>query len=99
MKILSTATVIVAVTLFCAQGGYGGRGEDLKALREEINTLKSGQAAMQKELETIKKQLLTRQAQPQGPAPFKEAVVSVQVGHAKGDDRAKLVLIDFSDYQ
>ena len=41
----------------------------------------------------------TLQAQPQAPPPFKEAVVDINAGHIKGDRDAKLVMIEFSEYQ
>ncbi len=94
MRIMLSAALIIAVGLLCAQSGYA----DMKALREDINTLKAGQVTMQKDLEKIKKLLLTRQAK-RGPAPFKEAVVSLQGDHTKGNDLTKLVMINFSEYQ
>ncbi len=33
------------------------------------------------------------------PPPFKEAVVSIDAGHVKGNKDAKLVMIEFSEYQ
>ncbi len=64
-----------------------------------MKALKEGQTAIQKDLQEIKNLLRTQQAQPQGPSPFKEAVVSIAAGHVKGDKDAKLVMIDFSEYQ
>ena len=91
--------VIVILTLFFTHRSFGQTGEELKALREEIKTLKEGQTAIQKDLQEIKNLLRTRQAQPQAPPAFKEAVVSIDAGHVKGDKDAKLVMIDFSEYQ
>ena len=99
MKRLVALVFIVILTLFLTNRGFGQTGEELKSLREEIRVLKEGQAAIQKELQEIKNLLRTRQAQPQAPPPFKEAVVSIDAGHAKGDKNAKLVMIEFSEYQ
>ena len=99
MKRFMALGVIVILTLFFTHHGFGQTGEDLKSLREEIKALKEGQTAIQKDLQEIKNLLRTRQAQPQAPPPFKEAVVSIDAGQVKGDKDAKFVMIDFSEYQ
>jgi hypothetical protein len=99
MRIATAAAVVLVVTFVFAQGGYAQNGEDLRILKEEVKALKAGQVAIQKDLEEMKKLLLTRQAQPQGPAPFKEAVLAIDSGYVKGDKQAKLVLMEFSEYQ
>jgi len=99
MKRLVALAIIVIPTLFFTNQGFGQTSEELKSLREEIKALKEGQTAIQKDLQEIKNLLRTRQAQPQGPPPFKETVVSIDAGHVKGDKGATLVMIDFSDYQ
>jgi len=99
MKKLAATAVIVILTLFFTNRGFGQTDEELKSLREEIKALKESQAAIQKDLQEIKNFLRTRLAQPQAPPTFKEAVVSIDAGHVKGDKDAKLVMIDFSEYQ
>jgi len=98
-KRLVALAVIGILTLFFTNHGFGQTSEELKSLREEIKALKESQAAIQKDLQEIKNLLRTQQAQPQAPPPFKEAVVSIDAGHVKGDKDAKLVMIDFSEYQ
>ena len=99
MKRLVALAVIVILTLFFTHRGFGQTAEELKSFREEIKALKEGQTAIQKDLQEIKNLLRTRQAQPQAPPAFKETVVSIEAGHVKGDKDAKLVMIDFSEYQ
>ena len=111
MKRLVTTAVIVVLTLFFTNHGFGQTSEELKSLREDIKALKERQEAIQKDLQEIKTLLRTRQTQPPFrppfreraqlpvPFPFKEAVVSIDAGHVKGDKDAKLVMIDFSEYQ
>ena len=99
MKRLVALAVIVILTLFFTHRGFGQTGEELKSLREEIKALKDGQTAIQKDLQEIKNLLRTRQVQPQAPSPFKEAVVSIEAGHVRGDKDAKIVMIEFSEYQ
>ncbi len=91
--------VVVILTLFFTNRGFAQTGDELKSLREEVKALKEGQAAIQKDLQEIKNLLRTKQAQPQTPPPFKEAILNIDAGNVKGDNNAKLVLIEFSDYQ
>jgi Tfp pilus assembly protein PilN len=99
MKRLVLFAVIALLALFFTQSGYGQSGEELKSLREEIKALKEGQTAIQKDLQEIKNLLRTQQARPQAPPAFKQAVVSIDAGHVKGNKDAKLVMIEFSEYQ
>jgi|WetSurSiteA1Bulk_404760.scaffolds.fasta_scaffold117706_2 hypothetical protein len=98
MRILTVTGIVIATLLF-AQVGFSQNADDLRIMREEIKALKASHIAMQKDLEEIKKVLLTRQAQPLAPAPFKEAILAIESGYVKGDKRAKLVLMEFSEYQ
>jgi protein-disulfide isomerase len=101
MKRLAVLVVIFVITLFCTQPGFSQSSEELKALKDEIKALKEGQTSIQKDLQEIKTLLRTKQAQPQAqPQPeFKETVVSIDNDPFKGDKNARLVLIEFSDYQ
>ena len=99
MKRLAALAGVVILTFLFTQPGFGQTSEELKALRDEIKALKEGQTAIQKDLQEIKNLLRTRQAQPQTPPQFKEAVLNIDAGNVKGDNNAKLVLIEFSDYQ
>ena len=99
MKRFAGMAVIFILTLFFTNHGFGQTCDELKSLREEMRALKEGQTAIQKDLQEIKNLLQTRPAQPQGPPPFKEAIVSIDAGHVKGRREAKLVMIDFSEYQ
>ena len=99
MKRLMASVAILVLTFFVADHGFAQTGEELKSLREEIKALKEGQATIQKDLQEIKSFLRIRQAQPSAPPPFQEVVVSIDAGHVKGNKDAKLVMIDFSEYQ
>ncbi len=99
MKIIAMMTIVALLTLFQVFPGFSQDTDELKALKEEIKALKESQNSIQKDLQEIKNLLRTRQAQPQAPPAFKEAVVSIDAGHIKGDKDAKLVMIEFSEYQ
>ena len=88
---------LVLLAVFFPQPAFAQSGEELKTLRKEIEELKEGQKAIQKELEAIKGLLRARQTR-RPPAPT-NVVLSVDGAPYKGDKSAKLTLIDFSDYQ
>lgn len=71
--------------------------EDLK---KEIEALKQGQAAIQKELAEIKALLASRAApaRPAGPS-VKGIVFDIGDNPVEGDEAAPLTLIEFTDYQ
>lgn len=68
-------------------------------LRKEIEELKLGQQAIQKELQELKKLLLAGR-QPAAPAePPRDLVLDIAGAPLKGDQNARLTLIEYSDYQ
>jgi len=85
------------LTLLDAHPGFTQPIEELKAARKEIEALKEGQAAIQKELQEIKTLLRTRPA-PAAAEP-QNIVLNVADAPFNGEKAAKLTLIDFSDYQ
>lgn len=84
-------------TLLGALPAFPQPNEELKAVRKEIESLKEGQAAIQKELREIKTLLRARPAA--ATVGLQNVVLSVEGAPFKGDKGAKLTLIDFSDYQ
>ncbi len=98
MKKFIVPAVVAFLMLFCSHISLAQSGEELKTLKEEIKSLKEGQTAIQKDLQEIKKLLQTKQAPPARPE-FKETVVNIDNNPFKGEKNAKLVLIEFSDYQ
>ncbi len=99
--IVLVLVAVASLISFNARSTFSQTADEIKSLRDEIKALKEGQSAIQRDLQEIKSLLRTRQAQPQPPSPpeFKEAVLSIDSGHARGDKNAKLVMIEFSDYQ
>jgi protein-disulfide isomerase len=78
--------------------------EEIQTLRREVEGLKQGQAAIQKDLEEIKK-LLQEVRQASRPAPARLPVepvdfpVKVDGRPQRGSAEAKVVLIEFSEFQ
>ncbi len=88
------------LTLLYGTPGFaqGTSSEGVNDLKEEIEALKEGQKAIQKELQEIKSLLTTRQAPTPAPAP-REFVLDLGGSPFKGDESAKLTLVEFTDYQ
>jgi protein-disulfide isomerase len=66
---------------------------DLGALRKEVEALKAGQQEMRKNIQTIKDILMGK------PPPLEGIVVSTVGAQTQGDAQAKVVVVEFSDYQ
>jgi protein-disulfide isomerase len=79
-----------------APAAFSQSDGEMATLRQEIETLKQGQDAMRKDLQEIK-QLLTRTE----PGPDADVDITVGVGNlpVKGDESARVTLVEFSDYQ
>jgi protein-disulfide isomerase len=89
-----------------AQAGVAQSTGDVQALTKEIEALKAGQSAIQKDLQEIKGLLQrTPQAAQQAPAraaPTPETtdvVVSIAGAPIKGEKGAKVTVVEFTDYQ
>ena len=95
MKVCIVLTLMLALSLAPAAPGLAQTSEEIGDLKKEIEVLKEGQKAMQKELQEIKDLLRTQRA----PAPFKEGLIDIAGDPFKGVNTAKLVLIEFSEYQ
>ena len=76
--------------------------QEYQDLKKEIESLKQGQAGLKQDLQEIKKLI---QGIKQAPAAraggdeFKEAIINIEGAPIRGDKKAKLVLIEFTDYQ
>lgn len=91
---LAIITIIFAKPMMAASDPIQ---EELKGLRKQIDDLGETQKAIQKELQEIKTLLQSRAAPPN--LPPQNVTVNVGDNPTKGDKKAKLTLIEFSDYQ
>ena len=93
---------IILLLLLCfsptfAQTKTTNPDDEIKALKQEIEAVKAGQTAIQKDLLEIKNLLRARAAgQPVAP---RDIVMDIADVPAKGPKDAKVVLIEFSDFQ
>ena len=92
-----TALALLMLVFSHAEVALAQTSEEIKALQEDVKSLKEGQTAIQKDLQEIKK--ILQATKQQAPAEFKEAIINIQGAPIKGDKPAKLVLMEFSDYQ
>src|SRR5215467_4499236 len=91
--------VLIVFFLFTPLVGMAqSLGDDLKTLRDEIQSLKDGQKAISNDLQEIKKLLSGRGAER---SPIRDINTTLNVADAfsKGDKQARLTLIEFTDYQ
>lgn len=72
--------------------------KELQALRQEIQKLRAGQNRIQKELGEIKLLLKGAQRRP-AQVKFEPTVVDISGDPAKGQQNARVTLIDFTDYE
>src|SRR3990167_6813950 len=98
MKTKLTIVALAWMTLFLiAPGmGLGQSSEELKALKRELEEIRKGQSAIQKELEGIKGLLQPRQPPP-SVQPI-NVVFATDSDPSKGNNSAKVALIEFTDY-
>jgi protein-disulfide isomerase len=101
-RLAAALGLAMAATVFAADDNpQPTPGQEVESLRQEIKDLKEGQGAIQKQLGEIKQFLQAARQQPPRPpaAQTIDAVVPIGDAPTKGKADAKLVLVEFSDYQ
>jgi protein-disulfide isomerase len=98
-----TFTILVAVLSVTARSQTPGkpqqeRSDEQEEMRRQIRELKQGQEAIQRELREIKRLLLAKEAA--GPTrPVRPENISISGRPFRGSQNARVVLVEFSDYQ
>ena len=101
MRYLPAVAVVFALTLAAAPA-LAQTSDELAAIKRDIEALKAGQTALQNELQAIRSFLQqARQGAAPGAGPAVPENVEVSVGNAfaKGNDAARLTIVEFSDFQ
>jgi protein-disulfide isomerase len=98
---LMLGTQMLAVAMPIPAGAQSS--DDLANMRREIDALKEGQRALQRDLEDIKGLLRARVAAPaaQAPQPTLAQPVAINIEGAPvlGNKNARVTVVEFSDYQ
>lgn len=88
--------------LVAGPAAFGQANDELTKLKKEVEALREGQKALEKDLQEIKNLLRARQA-PRQPPPSETLAQPVAIGidgaPFLGAKNAKLALVEFSDYQ
>ena len=80
-----------------AQPAMAQTPAEFDALKKQVDALKEGQAALQKELQQIKTFLAARPTA--ATPPPSEAIVKIDGAPFKGKKDARVTIVDFTDYQ
>ena len=72
--------------------------DEITSLRKEVEALRTGHRQLQKDLQLIKSMLLGKQVTPEAP-PLADMAIGIGGAASLGSAEAKVVLIEFSDYQ
>ena len=99
-KRLLLAMSSVVVCVFFTQLSFGQQRptrEELDLLRKDVDTIKANQADIEKAVKELKD--LARGGQPAPPLTPESIQLAIDDDPVKGDKKARLVLVEFSDYQ
>jgi hypothetical protein len=95
---------LIALMLFAPHIGLAQQANDelnklrFELLQKDIESLKAGQKAIIDELQEMKKLLLSR-GEDRSPIRDINITLSVADAFSKGDKKATLTLVEFTDYQ
>lgn len=87
---------LILMVLFSTQPIMAQPSDEVKSLRKEIEELREGQKAIQKDLQQIKTLLQGQGLLPEEP---KNLFLDIAGKPYKGNKDARLMLIEFSEYQ
>jgi protein-disulfide isomerase len=96
---LLTAGLAIAAIVCSATAGSAESSDELRALRKELEAIKEGQGRLQKDVQEIKALLQGGRAAAPAPSQPQNVVLTLDGDPAKGDRNARLVLVEFTDYQ
>jgi hypothetical protein len=97
-RLMATLILAAAATVSASPAAAQSTDETLRALRSDVESLREGQQKLQKELQEIKDLLRTRGAVAAPELP-KDLTFALAGRIVKGAPTAKVVLVDFTDYQ
>jgi protein-disulfide isomerase len=95
-KSIASLCGLMLLGFLTAHTGFSQSNDDLK---KDIQALKEGQQAIQKDLQEIKKLIAARPAAGAPTEQAMNAIISVDGDPFKGDKNAKITLVEFSEFQ
>ncbi len=101
MKLITNLGVLLVAAAAASPVVYGQQKDDPATLQKRIAELEAGQKAILKELQEIKALLQTKGAAPApttAPVPTATSV-SIENAPAEGDPKARITLVEFSDFE
>lgn len=95
-KLPGALAAVVLMSLGAVGPAYAQSSDEVAKLRKEVEELRAAQQAMQKEMQEMRQRL-----PKQGPSPESPVNVFFDISGdpVKGDNNAKLTLIEFSEFQ
>ena len=95
--------LVLSLMLFLGvQPVFAQANLEYKILKQEIESLKQGQAGLKQDLQEIKKLIQGIKQAPAGGGgggEFKQAIINIKGAPIRGEKSAKLVLLEYTDYQ
>ena len=105
MKQVVILVILLLSTLFNNSSVFSQTNSEIDRLKQEFEELKRNQTAIRRDLSEIQNLLLlqakqgaTALRQP-GPTPENPTIVNLEGGGARGNNLAKVTLVEFTDYQ
>jgi hypothetical protein len=95
-SVLKICLSFALIPLFLVELGFPQTSDELKSLRKEMDEMKETQKAIQKDLQEIKSVLRARGLLEEDP---QNLFIDISGRPFKGNKNARLVLIEFSEYQ
>ncbi len=97
----SLGCLVFGLSLFLTvQPVFAQTNLEYKLLQKEIESIKEGQDGIRKDIQELKKLVQGIKQAPAAPGgEFKEAMIDIKGAPIRGDKNAKLVLLEFADYQ
>jgi protein-disulfide isomerase len=87
--------VFLVTTMLCFSGAEAS--QEIRTIQEEIKILKERQSEIQKDIRDIKSFLGNSEAQPE--QKYKEAVIGIKGAPFKSNENAKIVMVEFSNFE